>query len=86
MFTLTLFLSTSVSYPLFEYNSGNDIHLDNVDCNGNESTLSECTHRGIGIHNCYGGFEEAGVICTSEYHLILKKVAVIANNFHRCDL
>ena len=74
--TLTLFLSTSVSYPLFEYNSANDnilkfnIHLDNVDCNGNESTLSECTHRGIGIHNCYEGFEEAGVVCTGECHLI----------------
>ena len=42
------------------------IHLDDVHCNGDEMTLAECYHRGIGIHNCREGTEEAGVICTSK--------------------
>ena len=72
-----LLLSSSVnsaSYPLLEHSNFNifilNIHLDNVDCNGNESKLSECQHRGIGIHDCAEGVEEAGVICTGECRLI----------------
>ena len=30
--------------------------------------LSECSHQGIGIHNCVEGSEEAGVICTSKFN------------------
>ena len=26
--------------------------------------MAQCSHRGIGVHNCVEGFEEAGVICT----------------------
>ena len=37
-------------------------------CHGNESMLSECKHSGIGIHDCAEGIEEAGVICTGEFH------------------
>ena len=36
--------------------------LDDVRCNGDESTLIECDHRGIGKHNC-GRREMAGVNC-----------------------
>ena len=39
-------------------------HLDNVDCSGNESILSNCSHNGVGFHNCYVRREEAGVVCT----------------------
>ncbi|XP_054636417.1 uromodulin-like [Dunckerocampus dactyliophorus] len=38
------------------------IWLDNVRCTGNESKLSECTHQGIGSHNC-NHYEDAGVVC-----------------------
>ena len=39
------------------------IHLDNVQCNGSESTLANCSHRGVGVHNCQPS-KDAGVICS----------------------
>ena len=41
------------------------IFLDHVMCNGSESYLTNCTHRGIGIHGC-SHFEDAGVACLGE--------------------
>ena len=69
----------SASYPLLDYRNkyifnffNFDIHLDDVDCYGNESKLVDCRHRGIGIHNCGEGRRHgaAGVICTSRFPLI----------------
>ncbi|CAI8018786.1 Deleted in malignant brain tumors 1 protein [Geodia barretti] len=40
-------------------------HLDDVKCAGNESLLSECDHKGVGVHNCAVRLESAGVICSS---------------------
>ena len=38
------------------------ITMDDVRCTGNEKTVFECQHNGLGIHNCYD-FEDAGVRC-----------------------
>ena len=41
--------------------------LDNVDCSGTESSLSDCRHNGIGVQNCNEGGREAGVICNCKF-------------------
>ena len=38
------------------------ILLDNVQCTGNERWLLDCTHGGVGVHDC-GHHEDAGVRC-----------------------
>ena len=39
-----------------------DFWLDDVECVGDESSLFDCLHRGIGSHNCRAS-KKAGVIC-----------------------
>ena len=41
------------------------IFLDNVQCTGSESRLIDCSHRGIGVHNCVHS-EDAGVSCLAQ--------------------
>ena len=38
------------------------IWLNDVSCYGNESSISECRHKGLGRHSCYHN-RDAGVIC-----------------------
>lgn len=56
--------SGALAAPLYSaYNAGSgQIWLDNVECLGNESTIYDCQHDGLGNHDC-SHFEDAGVIC-----------------------
>ena len=38
------------------------IWLDDVQCVGNETSISQCNHLGLGVHNC-GHYKDAGVVC-----------------------
>ena len=69
--TVMCYVSTnalSASYPLLSHNKHNPplYNLDEVQCNGTEQILSNCSHSGIGVHNC-GEEKQAGVICTSKF-------------------
>ena len=46
---------------VFSRGSG-PIWLDNVACFGNESSIFNCTHQGIGVHDC-GHSEDASAVC-----------------------
>ena len=39
--------------------------LDEVECQGSESLLTECRHNGWGVHDC-GHLEDASVTCNGE--------------------
>ncbi|KAL1278233.1 hypothetical protein QQF64_024906, partial [Cirrhinus molitorella] len=45
------------------------IWLDNVECSGSEGTLTQCSHRGLGNHNCNHG-KDAGVVCSGNIRLV----------------
>ena len=42
-----------------------EILLDDVNCRGNETMLSECRHRSWGEHNCDHS-EDVSIICVDE--------------------
>ena len=44
------------------------IYLDNVQCQGTESSLLQCSTSGLFNHNCRHA-EDAGVVCSSEFCL-----------------
>ena len=45
--------------------SVNICYLDDVQCQGNESSIVNCRYSPWGVHNC-GHHEDASVICSSK--------------------
>ena len=65
-YKVCLFFFLSASSPLLSHSQHDQTlyHLENVHCNGTESTLTECDHSGVGIYDCTTK-TAVGVICTS---------------------
>jgi hypothetical protein len=52
------------AYGFARYGQGiGPIHLDDVNCTGSEASVDQCTHGGVGNHNCDHS-EDAGVVCS----------------------
>uniref|UniRef100_A0A3P8SEP0 HHIP like 1 n=1 Tax=Amphiprion percula TaxID=161767 RepID=A0A3P8SEP0_AMPPE len=54
-----------------EFGEGKDLQilLDDVQCEGTESSLLDCKHAGVAIHNC-AHYEDAGVVCGNSDYVV----------------
>ena len=62
-----IFYCYSSAYTYYSnayYGQGTDpIWLDDLGCSGSELTLLQCSHNGLGSHNCYH-YEDVSVRCS----------------------
>ena len=63
-------LTQVVTNIFFGGDTTQPIHLDTVQCTGTETNLLNCSHDGIGVHDC-GHPEDIGIICRPSQGLII---------------
>lgn len=59
-----------VKYKAFFGKGQDQVWLDDVECTGQEKSLTDCPHRGFGEHDCDHN-EDAGVICSGNARYVL---------------
>ena len=57
-------VSASASFIFGSGASSQSVWLDDVACNGSESRLIDCSHAGIGFHNCSQS-NDVEIVCTN---------------------
>ena len=53
------------------------IYFDNVICTGSEARLVNCSHNGVGVHNCFHS-EDAGAECVTT----ISRLIYLCQNAH----
>ena len=59
-------------------NESMPIWFDNLECDGTEMSLHNCTHNGIGLENC-GHHEDVGVVCQG----IMNRLVYLKQNYFK---
>ena len=75
------FIAATTYYSSAHFGAGSGlIWLDNLKCSGTEFSLLQCSHIGIGVHNC-GHSEDASVKCsgtkTGSFHILFYSMFTI---------
>ena len=58
--------ASSAPHSAFFGQGSGQIWLDDVNCQGNESSIESCSHNGWNVNNC-SHHQDASVICLSKY-------------------
>ena len=69
------YCSKNINQSCFFTAGSGKVWLDNLRCSGNESSLFDCSHAGVGQENC-GPPEDIGVVCESKRILKTKFMCI----------